>query len=82
MMERASRRELYESMKRQWTSTTEAQRRRNRFLRESMAMIGRDVERTDRLHPYFRSDDEHTEHLTNVLNTYVMFNFDLGERTC
>jgi len=39
----------------------------------------KDVNRTDRTHPYFAGDNNpHLGQLHDILMTYVMYNFDLG----
>ena len=40
----------------------------------------KDVARTDRTHEYFQGDDNvHLKMLHDILMTYNMYNFDLGE---
>jgi len=39
----------------------------------------KDVNRTDRTHPYYAGDNNpHLEQLYDILMTYIMYNFDLG----
>ncbi|XP_043503413.1 TBC1 domain family member 15 isoform X1 [Polistes fuscatus] len=68
----------YFNMKLQWRSMTPAQENRFSDFRDRKNLIEKDVNRTDRTHPYFLGDNNHLEILNDILMTYVMYNFDLG----
>ncbi|CAD7701447.1 unnamed protein product [Ostreobium quekettii] len=71
--------EEYKTLKLQWTSISEAQERRFGKWRERKKRVDKDVCRTDRSHPFFKSERAGSlKVLRNVLLTYTMFNFDLG----
>ncbi|CAD7699808.1 unnamed protein product [Ostreobium quekettii] len=71
--------EEYKTLKQQWTSISEAQERRFGKWRERKKRVDKDVCRTDRAHPFFKSEKARSlKVLRNVLLTYTMFNFDLG----
>ncbi|EFN71083.1 TBC1 domain family member 15 [Camponotus floridanus] len=66
-------------MKLQWRTFTSAQESRFSDYRERKSLIEKDVNRTDRTHPYYAGDNNpHLEQLYDILMTYVMYNFDLG----
>ena len=47
--------------------------------RERKKRIDKDVRRTDRSHPFFRSEaSQSLKAVRNILLTYAMYNFDLG----
>ncbi|KAL6438386.1 hypothetical protein ACFW04_004494 [Cataglyphis niger] len=69
----------YFTMKLQWRTFTPAQESRFSDYRERKSLIEKDVNRTDRTHPYYAGDNNpHLEQLYDILMTYVMYNFDLG----
>ncbi|XP_020287729.1 TBC1 domain family member 15 [Pseudomyrmex gracilis] len=69
----------YFAMKLQWRTFTSAQESRFSDYRERKSLIEKDVNRTDRTHPYYAGDNNpHLEQLYDILMTYVMYNFDLG----
>ncbi|XP_032666022.1 TBC1 domain family member 15 [Odontomachus brunneus] len=69
----------YFRMKLQWRSFTPEQENRFSDYKERKSLIEKDVNRTDRTHPYYAGDNNpHLEQLTHILMTYVMYNFDLG----
>ncbi|XP_011704194.1 PREDICTED: TBC1 domain family member 15 [Wasmannia auropunctata] len=69
----------YFTMKLQWRTFTTAQESRFSDYRERKSLIEKDVNRTDRTHPYYAGDNNpHLEQLYDILMTYVMYNFDLG----
>ncbi|KAK2579535.1 hypothetical protein KPH14_010837 [Odynerus spinipes] len=68
----------YFNMKLQWRSMTPAQENRFADFRDRKSLIEKDVNRTDRTHPYYSGDNNHLELLYDILMTYVMYNFDLG----
>uniref|UniRef100_A0A7E4UXG6 TBC1 domain family member 15 n=1 Tax=Panagrellus redivivus TaxID=6233 RepID=A0A7E4UXG6_PANRE len=71
--------ENYFRMKLQWMSMTPDQEARFGLFRDYKALIEKDVTRTDRTHPYFtRKELKNLILLKDVLNTYMMYNFDLG----
>ncbi|XP_071514624.1 TBC1 domain family member 15 isoform X2 [Panulirus ornatus] len=76
---RQERENLYYTMKQQWKTITEDQESRFSGFKERRSLIEKDVNRTDRNHPFF--EGEHNTNVTllhDVLMTYVMYNFDLG----
>ncbi|XP_062841013.1 TBC1 domain family member 17 isoform X2 [Trichomycterus rosablanca] len=69
----------YFRMKVQWKSISEEQEMRNSLLRGYRSLIERDVNRTDRQHPFFSGNENPgLTLLHDVLMTYCMYNFDLG----
>ncbi|XP_035721297.1 TBC1 domain family member 15-like [Vespa mandarinia] len=68
----------YFNMKLQWRSMTPSQENRFADFRDRKSLIEKDVNRTDRTHPYYSGDNNHLELLYDILMTYVMYNFDLG----
>lgn len=47
-------------------------------FRERKSLIERDVIRCDRLHPFYAEDSVNLAKLTNLLMTYMMYDFDIG----
>ncbi|XP_075974891.1 TBC1 domain family member 15/17 [Anticarsia gemmatalis] len=73
------RTEEYFSMKLQWRSMTEGQEARFSEYRDRKSLVEKDVNRTDRTHPFFAGDNNpNLLVLQDILMTYVMYNFDLG----
>ncbi|XP_073949842.1 TBC1 domain family member 15/17 [Choristoneura fumiferana] len=73
------RTEEYFSMKLQWRSMTEGQESRFSEYRDRKSLVEKDVNRTDRTHPFFAGDNNpNLVVLQDILMTYVMYNFDLG----
>ncbi|XP_034827199.1 TBC1 domain family member 15 isoform X1 [Maniola hyperantus] len=73
------RTEEYFSMKLQWRSMTEGQEARFSEYRDRKSLVEKDVNRTDRTHPFFAGDNNpNLQVLQDILLTYVMYNFDLG----
>ncbi|CAK1540745.1 unnamed protein product [Leptosia nina] len=71
--------EEYFSMKLQWRSITEKQESRFSEYRERKSLVEKDVNRTDRTHPFFAGDNNpNLMVLQDILMTYAMYNFDLG----
>lgn len=71
--------EEYFSMKLQWRSMTEGQESRFSEYRDRKSLVEKDVNRTDRNHPFFAGDNNpNLVVLQDILMTYVMYNFDLG----
>ncbi|XP_018007297.1 TBC1 domain family member 15 isoform X2 [Hyalella azteca] len=69
----------YQKLKLQWSTMTADQELRNSGFRERKSLIEKDVNRTDRSHPFYEGDDNpNVQLLHNILMSYVMFNFDLG----
>uniref|UniRef100_A0A8C3SJ49 Rab-GAP TBC domain-containing protein n=1 Tax=Chelydra serpentina TaxID=8475 RepID=A0A8C3SJ49_CHESE len=67
-------------MKLQWKSVSEEQERRNSLLRGYRSLIERDVSRTDRSNKFYQgSENPALVLLHDVLMTYCVYNFDLGE---
>ncbi|CAL4077272.1 unnamed protein product, partial [Meganyctiphanes norvegica] len=77
--QRRSRENLYFIMKQQWKTITTDQENRFTAFRDRKSLIEKDVNRTDRNHPFY--EGEHNANvalLHDILMTYVMYNFDLG----
>ncbi|XP_050347297.1 TBC1 domain family member 15 isoform X2 [Nymphalis io] len=71
--------EEYFSMKLQWRSMTDGQESRFSEYRDRKSLVEKDVNRTDRTHPFFAGDNNpNLIVLQDILMTYVMYNFDLG----
>lgn len=71
--------EQYMMLKQQWESILPVQIENNKLLREQLAIIEKDVERTDRLHPVFADlEGEGIRSLSNVLKSWLFYNWDLG----
>ncbi|XP_066599732.1 TBC1 domain family member 15 isoform X2 [Prorops nasuta] len=69
----------YFSMKLQWKMMTPIQENQFSDYRDRKNLIEKDVNRTDRTHPYYAGDNNpHLGQLYDILMTYVMYNFDLG----
>ncbi|XP_063990184.1 TBC1 domain family member 15 isoform X1 [Diachasmimorpha longicaudata] len=69
----------YYRMKLQWKSMSVDQENRFSDYRDRKSLIEKDVNRTDRTHPYYSGDNNaHLGQLYDILMTYVMYNFDLG----
>ena len=66
-------------MKNQWKSITSDQEERFSAFRERKTQIEKDVNRTDRTHPFFSGDvNKNVDLLQDILMTYIMHDFDLG----
>ncbi|RXG56612.1 TBC1 domain family member 15 [Armadillidium vulgare] len=81
--EREERRKLKENeyfiMKQQWKTFTETQERNFSGYRDRKSLIEKDVNRTDRNHPFYEGEvNSNLEMLNDILMTYIMYNFDLG----
>jgi hypothetical protein len=71
--------DYYYRMKFQWKSITDDQETRFSGYRDRKSLVEKDVNRTDRTHPFYQGDNnKHVEMLSDILMTYVMYNFDLG----
>ncbi|GLV33154.1 TBC1 domain family member 15/17 [Carabus blaptoides fortunei] len=69
----------YFNMKLQWRSMTSVQESHFSDYRERKSLIEKDVNRTDRTMPFYAGDDNpNLCVLSDILMTYVMYNFDLG----
>ncbi|KAF4526795.1 hypothetical protein B566_EDAN015591 [Ephemera danica] len=69
----------YHTICQQWKSMTPGQEDRFGLYRDRKSLIMKDVNRTDRTLEYFAGDDNpHLESLSNILMSYMMYNFDLG----
>ncbi|XP_049939732.1 TBC1 domain family member 15 isoform X1 [Schistocerca serialis cubense] len=69
----------YYQMKLQWRTITPSQELRFSDFRERKSLIEKDVNRTDRTIQFFAGDNNcNLQVLSDVLMTYVMYNFDLG----
>lgn len=70
--------QLYLSYETQWRAITRDQEERFSLFRERKALIGRDVIRCDRLHPFYAEQPKNLDRLSCLLMTYMMFDFDIG----
>lgn len=70
-------RNLYHTYYKQWKSILPDQETRFSSFREKKSLIERDVIRCDRLHPFY-IESKNLSILTEVLMTYVMYDFDIG----
>uniref|UniRef100_A0A0M3IJV1 TBC1 domain family member 15 n=1 Tax=Ascaris lumbricoides TaxID=6252 RepID=A0A0M3IJV1_ASCLU len=71
--------EDYFRMKLQWKTISEDQESRFAEFADRKALIGKDVARTDRTHPFFGGENNaNLNMLSDILMTYCMYNFDLG----
>ncbi|GAB1598615.1 TBC1 domain family member 15-like isoform X6 [Argonauta hians] len=69
----------YFKMKLQWKTISADQESRFTKLKDSKALIEKDVSRTDRTHKFFEGDGNHNlQVLNDILRTYCMYNFDLS----
>ncbi|XP_044592577.1 TBC1 domain family member 15-like isoform X1 [Cotesia glomerata] len=69
----------YYRMKLQWKSMSADQETRFSDYRDRKSLIEKDVNRTDRTHPYYYGENNpHLSQLYDILMTYIMYNFDLG----
>jgi len=76
---RKARVEEYFRMKLQWKSMSEDQQNRFSAFRERKTQIEKDIGRTDRNQPFYQGDENpNVLLLSDILMTYVMYNFDLG----
>ncbi|KAB7506771.1 TBC1 domain family member 15 [Armadillidium nasatum] len=81
--EREEKRKLKENeyfiMKQQWKTFSETQERNFSGYRDRKSLIEKDVNRTDRNHPFYEGEiNSNLEMLNDILMTYIMYNFDLG----
>jgi hypothetical protein len=75
----ADRKQQYLTMKQQWETVTFEQMARNKYLRERVERVAKDVSRTDREDPFFEAaDSPNLAMLNDVLMTWCVYNFDLG----
>ncbi|XP_021914957.1 TBC1 domain family member 15 [Zootermopsis nevadensis] len=71
--------EEYFQMKLQWRSVTPGQEQRFSDFRERKSLVEKDVTRTDRTVQFFAGENnKNLQTLSDILMTYVMYNFDLG----
>lgn len=69
----------YFIMKRQWQTMTPGQEERFSGFKERKSLIEKDVNRTDRTMPFYAGDNNpNLTILSDILMTYVMYNFDIG----
>lgn len=69
----------YRSIRGQWESISAEQEKKFAKWRERKRRVEKDVDRTDRSHPFFADDNgEPLKALHRILLTYTMYNFDLG----
>ncbi|KAJ7337900.1 hypothetical protein OS493_008059 [Desmophyllum pertusum] len=72
--------EEYRNMKWQWQSMTKTQENNFSEFRDRKHLIEKDVARTDRLNVFYsEANHSNVKKLYDVLLTYCMYNFDLGE---
>lgn len=71
--------EEYKRMKAQWSTMSADQESRFTFFRDKKSLVEKDVNRTDRTMPFYAgANNPNLELLSDILMTYVMYNFDLG----
>lgn len=70
--------ELYETYQKQWKGILPDQETRFSTFRERKSLIERDVIRCDRLHPFYADESPNLNILTDLLMTYMMYDFDIG----
>ncbi|XP_058452903.1 TBC1 domain family member 17 [Malaya genurostris] len=76
---RGAKTQEYFQMKLQWLTITSVQEQNFTGYRERKCQIEKDVKRTDRTYDFFAGDDNpNLAKLSDILMTYVMYNFDLG----
>ncbi|XP_058820534.1 TBC1 domain family member 15-like [Topomyia yanbarensis] len=76
---RGAKTQEYFQMKLQWLTITSVQEHNFTGYRERKCQIEKDVKRTDRTYDFFAGDDNpNLAKLSDILMTYVMYNFDLG----
>lgn len=69
---------LYDSYQTQWKAILPDQETRFSAFRDRKSLIERDVIRCDRLHPFYAEERQNLSALTNLLMTYMMYDFDIG----
>lgn len=69
---------LYHIYQAQWKAILPDQELRFSTFRERKSLIERDVIRCDRLHPFYADEPQNLSSLTNLLMTYMMYDFDIG----
>ena len=69
---------LYEVYRAQWKAILPDQELRFSTFRERRSLIERDVIRCDRLHPFYAEESQNLSKLTDLLMTYMMYDFDIG----
>lgn len=70
--------QLYNTYRKQWRSILPDQEKRFSTYRERKSLIERDVIRCDRLHPFYSDQPQNLSLLTEILMTYMMYDFDIG----
>lgn len=70
--------QIYNSYQMQWKSILPDQELRFSAFRERKLLIERDVIRCDRLHLFYSENTSNLDTLTNLLMTYMMYDFDIG----
>lgn len=76
---RKQKTEEYFQMKLQWRSITPGQEQRFSDYHDRKSLVEKDVNRTDRTLPFFAGENNvNLQLLSDILMTYVMYNFDLG----
>ncbi|XP_076054013.1 TBC1 domain family member 15/17 isoform X2 [Oratosquilla oratoria] len=76
---RKEKENVYFIMKQQWKTISADQESRFMAYRDRKSLIEKDVNRTDRNHPFYEGEkNPNVDLLHDVLMTYVMYNFDLG----
>lgn len=69
---------LYFLYQAQWKAIMPEQEQRFSAYRERKSLIERDVIRCDRLHKFYANEPQNLATLTNLLMTYMMYDFDIG----
>lgn len=70
--------DLFEVYQSQWMAILPEQEIRFSTFRDRKSLIERDVIRCDRLHLFYSDETQHLDKLTNLLMTYMMYDFDIG----
>lgn len=69
---------LYDHYQAQWKAILPDQEIRFSEYRERKSLIERDVIRCDRLHPFYADEPQNLAKLSDLLITYMMYDFDIG----
>jgi len=70
--------QLFHVYQSQWRAIIPDQELRFSTFRERKSLIERDVIRCDRLHPFYAEEPQNLDKLTQLLMTYMMYDFDIG----
>jgi hypothetical protein len=79
MEEQHNKAKQYDTMKNQWMSMLPEQEANSSKWRAYKSLVEKDVIRTDReVEMYQNFDSPYLKQLQDILNTYIVYNFDLG----